>query len=464
MGSCCSNSVVFVRDLVNDVKWNVSLCSSPLKRCRKKFKNETNEVKELDTSTQTEETVFLLMKSKNINTLKLLPVESEVSNISRIRNDSTIPGSSIISFPSSMRRDSDDTTVVKEVLTVIERLQSLCSIANMSDQVSLLCTISHLREYCVLMTDIAKNGKPRSKSFLESEHKDRKKSDVNFWVSAYNGQNQEEKGIKKFKKIAVAVKTALTIANISANSSANRPQSLALAERSSFGMISKNSYQYIREKLPQWDFDQFELDNLTNHHGLSLLFTEIMEDSGLLSEFNINSGLLTKYCIEIENGYRKHNNPYHNEMHGADVLQTTYFIITSTKITEWLSQLELLSILFSAMIHDLEHTGTNNSFHQQSSSTLAMLYNDKSILENHHVSRAYQILEEINPFEAMSGAQFRSMREIVVECVLSTDMAHHFQQVRSNYTFILNTIPNCHANCLAPAFFTARPYQGRSYS
>ena len=60
-----------------------------------------------------------------------------------------------------------------------------------------------------------------------------------------------------------------------------------------------------------------------------------------------------------------------------------YFV----QVQDWLSSLEMLSLLFAAMIHDLEHTGTNNIFHKQSSSNLARLYNDKSVLENHHVSR-----------------------------------------------------------------------------
>ena len=37
--------------------------------------------------------------------------------------------------------------------------------------------------------------------------------------------------------------------------------------------------------------------------------------------------------------------------------------------------------------------------------------------------------QEVNPFVNMTPVQFKSMRSIVVECVLATDMAAHFQQV-----------------------------------
>ena len=48
-----------------------------------------------------------------------------------------------------------------------------------------------------------------------------------------------------------------------------------------------------------------------------------------------------------------------------------------------------------------------------------------------HLYRAYRLLSdpELNAFEAMSKTQFLSMREIVVDCVMATDMAHHFSQV-----------------------------------
>ena len=56
----------------------------------------------------------------------------------------------------------------------------------------------------------------------------------------------------------------------------------------------------------------------------------------------------------------------------------------------WLSDLEIFALLFSAIIHDFDHTGTTNNFHVQSSSSLAIMYNDKAVLENHHVSSFFR--------------------------------------------------------------------------
>jgi len=380
------------------------------------------------TPTQTEELIFTLMQSGSIKLQSIVYCDRNSSKPSD-------PNDSIASLASSRISGSGNSTIksVEEILTVIEKLQNLCSQVSAVDQVLLLCAIGHLREYCVLLSDITKNTE-QFKSPDDPNERQRRDSAASFWVTTYNGQKSQERGVRRFKKMAIAVRTAMMIAKMGGHAfnKTNRTDSITSftqSEKTAYGMISPNIKSYIKENILHWEFDQFELSDLTNNHGISFLFKEILKSAGLFSQFKINSDLLTKYCLEIEDGYRVHGNPYHNEIHGADVLQTTYYLVSETKITEWLSQLELLSILFAAMIHDLEHTGTNNTFHQQTSSDLAMLYNDKSVLENYHVSRAYQILVEINPFQAMSKAQFRTMREIVVECVLSTDMALHFQQI-----------------------------------
>ncbi len=50
-------------------------------------------------------------------------------------------------------------------------------------------------------------------------------------------------------------------------------------------------------------------------------------------------------------------------------------------------------MLFAAAIHDLAHTGQSNQFHINTKSTLALLYNDQAVLENHHISTAFRIMK-----------------------------------------------------------------------
>ena len=67
--------------------------------------------------------------------------------------------------------------------------------------------------------------------------------------------------------------------------------------------------------------------------------------------------------------------------------------VSLLKLATVFSDLELFSILFAAAIHDLAHTGQSNQFHINTKSNLALLYNDQSVLENHHISTAFRIMK-----------------------------------------------------------------------
>ena len=57
-----------------------------------------------------------------------------------------------------------------------------------------------------------------------------------------------------------------------------------------------------------------------------------------------------------------------------------------------MSDLEIFTSLIAAIIHDFDHTGTTNNFHINSGSGLALLYNDRAVLENHHVSAFFRYI------------------------------------------------------------------------
>lgn len=74
-----------------------------------------------------------------------------------------------------------------------------------------------------------------------------------------------------------------------------------------------------------------------------------------------------------------------------------------------LSRLERLAVLLAASVHDLAHPGVSNSFLVESRSHWALVYNDISVNENMHASRAMVLAEEVGLFRLFSRAEYRQV-------------------------------------------------------
>jgi len=73
----------------------------------------------------------------------------------------------------------------------------------------------------------------------------------------------------------------------------------------------------------------------------------------------------------------------------------------------------------------------NNAFLVDSKSTWAIEYNDKSPLENHHISSSFAVMnsEGFNIFTNFTTEEYKNIRKMMIEIVLGTDPAHHFTGV-----------------------------------
>ncbi|XP_040922257.1 calcium/calmodulin-dependent 3',5'-cyclic nucleotide phosphodiesterase 1C [Toxotes jaculatrix] len=190
----------------------------------------------------------------------------------------------------------------------------------------------------------------------------------------------------------------------------------------------------VLKNVDMWSFDVFVLNDASGDHALKFVFYELLTRYDLINRFKVPISALISFLDSLEVGYSKYKNPYHNLMHAADVTQTVHYLLLKTGMVHWLTELEIFAIIFAAAIHDYEHTGTTNNFHIQTRSDTAMLYNDRAVLENHHVSAAYRLLQddnEMNILSNLSKDDWRELRTLVVEVVLATDMSCHFQQIKA---------------------------------
>ncbi|XP_012224652.1 dual specificity calcium/calmodulin-dependent 3',5'-cyclic nucleotide phosphodiesterase 1-like isoform X4 [Linepithema humile] len=189
----------------------------------------------------------------------------------------------------------------------------------------------------------------------------------------------------------------------------------------------------VLKTLDDWSFDLFSLNEAALGTPVKYLGYDLLNRYGMIHKFKVPPAVLECFLGRVEEGYCRHRNPYHNNLHAADVAQTMHYILCQTGLMNWLTDLEIFATLVAALIHDYEHTGTTNNFHVMSGSDTALLYNDRAVLENHHISASFRILREddCNILQNLSREEFREFRSLVIDMVLATDMSFHFQQLKN---------------------------------
>jgi hypothetical protein len=181
-----------------------------------------------------------------------------------------------------------------------------------------------------------------------------------------------------------------------------------------------SSYVHIPENLETFDFDTYMIDEcfvLKNIAGF--IFKKMIDELN----FKVNEEYLTKFIYMICERYNK--NYFHNFQHAINVLQMTYLLLNKTDIIKKLNPNIVFAVLIAALSHDVDHPGNTNSYEINSMSKYAKLYNDISVLENHHCSLTFEILESSKLLESFKDEQFREIRKTIIYSILGTDMSKH---------------------------------------
>eukprot|EP00002_Diphylleia_rotans_P013774 TRINITY_DN267_c0_g2_i4.p1 TRINITY_DN267_c0_g2~~TRINITY_DN267_c0_g2_i4.p1 ORF type:complete len:517 (+),score=126.06 TRINITY_DN267_c0_g2_i4:1421-2971(+) len=175
------------------------------------------------------------------------------------------------------------------------------------------------------------------------------------------------------------------------------------------------------EGLKDWNLDHFSLSTEEIYN----LILSGLDSLELMEQFKIEKPIFLNFLDAIRANYN--SNPYHNFVHAFSVFQSCFLILSNTPLSEYLTSVDILSLLISALCHDLDHPGTNNMFMINTQAPLAILYNDVSVLENHHCALAFRILQEsqTNIFGNLTAAERLDIRKTIIPAILSTDMTEH---------------------------------------
>lgn len=233
-------------------------------------------------------------------------------------------------------------------------------------------------------------------------------------------------------------------------------------------------HEALMGKINTWNFQIFELMDMTGGKTgqiLSYVAYTLFQDTGLFEIFKIPIREFMTYFCALENGYR--DIPYHNRVHATDVLHAVWYLTTrpipgfqqihnehvtgsdtdsdsgispgrvayatskSSSITDdsygclaWnVPALELMALYVAAAMHDYDHPGRTNAFLVATNAPQAVLYNDRSVLENHHAASAWSLFlsqPEFNFLCNLDHVEFKRFRFLVIEAILATDLKKHF--------------------------------------
>ena len=246
------------------------------------------------------------------------------------------------------------------------------------------------------------------------------------WMEEYSLLNKEEEIYKLTRK---------TLAKYSTKNdkSKNKKKTSLYNRRGTLNpeLLKSGKMNRINEELldfESYNFNIFKLEQKVGRENiLPVTSTYIFSTLGLFNIIDYTK--FEPFIFRVASGYNR-NNPYHTDLHAADICQSllVYYLFGSIQKLIDFNDLDLISLFISASIHDFGHPGYTNNFLINTKNDIAIRYNDQSVLENYHVSESFTIIFKkngCNIFENMSNDDYKFCRKRIIQCVLATDMTLH---------------------------------------
>uniref|UniRef100_A0A8C1MN37 Phosphodiesterase n=1 Tax=Cyprinus carpio TaxID=7962 RepID=A0A8C1MN37_CYPCA len=191
------------------------------------------------------------------------------------------------------------------------------------------------------------------------------------------------------------------------------------------------------EDINRWGLNIFKVSEHSHHRPLTCIMYAIFQERDLMKTFKIPVDTFVTYMMTLEDHYHA-DVAYHNSLHAADVAQSTHILLSTPALDAVFTDLEILAAIFAAAIHDVDHPGVSNQFLINTNSELALMYNDESVLENHHLAVGFKLLqgENCDIFQNLSKKQRQTLRKMVIDMVLATDMSKHMSLLADLKTMV----------------------------
>ncbi|CAF0782279.1 unnamed protein product [Adineta steineri] len=339
---------------------------------------------------------------------------------------------------------SDDTSLLQAISTLeeldwcLEQLETMQTHKSVSD----LASLKFKRMLNKELSHFAENNKSGAQisDYLYSTYTDKKEPDVDLsqTISSSRGLPYDEPNTVLSSK---PIDTSMASPTVMGHISGIQITTTALTTKTPIPELGVDTphteeLRSLLERVNDWGLDTFRIEDLSGQRPLTAITYKIFQERQLLNTYAIEPHTLISYLLTLEDHYQQV--PYHNKAHGADVCQSMHVLLNASALDGVFTELEVMSAIFASAVHDVDHPGVTNQFLINTKSDLAIMYNDESVLENHHLAVAFKLLQanERNIFAHLTAKQIKTLRKMVIDMVLATDMSKHMQLLADLKTMV----------------------------
>lgn len=300
--------------------------------------------------------------------------------------------SSLSRISSALLRDQDVFDSMKDPSAELPQFEPICGFPLLSKTGKCLGVMEMSCSYKILPEDV-------------------KLLDCFAVFAAVSLEKAELEDIAKFGKVEMELKQYITDDE---RKKAVIPQKLVIPDEESSTIFT------INFDAPQWAGIGF----------FKIVF-RMFDTFHLLDEFKIPSETFFRFLSQISATYNQV--PYHNWRHAVDVTQFISYEMLTGGVQNKLPKFDILGLLTAAVCHDANHDGFTNVFNEKAETPLGILFKNQSVMETHHCSVSIDILSkaENNIFAALSPADYKRMWTLIIQLILWTDMAKHFDFLKA---------------------------------
>jgi hypothetical protein len=153
----------------------------------------------------------------------------------------------------------------------------------------------------------------------------------------------------------------------------------------------------------------------------------VLQRTQLVQRLGLDEARLAAFFAALESGFGARNT-FHTPERAAELVQAGHALILASGLLEELSAVQLYAFYLACAIADYRHPGTTAGFQCAVNSIRAVTYNDRAVHQNYALASAFQVMRrsESDPLEGLGAADRAEIRALVIDLVLATDLARHF--------------------------------------